>query len=55
MIRRRLEPWFSPPFPFAIAYERRTENQRGRDSERIEEERREDEKTRGRGGWGEMN
>jgi len=28
------------------------ENQRGRDSERIEEERREDEKTRGRGGRG---
>jgi len=29
VIRRRLEAWFSPPFPFAIAYERRTENQRG--------------------------
>jgi len=46
VIRRRLEAWFSPPFPFAIAYERRTENQRGRDSERTEEERRDRERMR---------
>ena len=46
VIRRRLEAWFSPPFPFAIAYERRTENQRGRDSERTEEERRDRERTK---------